>query len=75
MYTESALELIAERAKKHTVTPFGGKSVRTHGESLEQLLAKSLKKKTPHKKTPKQKPKKKVSVRRTRGRQSKKRSA
>src|SRR5688572_8378649 len=67
MYTEQALELIAERAKKHTVTPFGGKPVRTHGESLEQLLAKSLKKK-PAKKT-------KVSVRRTRGRQSKKRSA
>jgi len=68
MYTESALKLIAERAKKHTVAPFGGKPARTHGGSLEELLKQSLEKKAPKHKT-------KVSVRRTRGRKSKKRSA
>jgi DNA end-binding protein Ku len=66
MYTERVLELVAERAKKHTVRPFGGKPTRAPDESLEELLSKSLGKKAPRKK---------VAARRTRGHKTKKRSA
>jgi DNA end-binding protein Ku len=66
MYTESVLELVARRAKQHTVRPLGGRPTPARSDSLEALLSKSLGKKAP---------KKKVSARRTRGRKSKKRSA